>query len=368
MTIVAGLNQETLCTLVGWEVPLVVSAFVPVDFSRPQAAESLTKALRHAAQTAVARLTEQHDVEPAAAAEWVAPLSAELLLDDVPRSARGLAVFLSPGREFHLALPLSVGPAVEVGEGVDLLRLLPALVDDIEFFALTIDKKGAQLFRGSRFDFTVVPVPDMPGSIEDALWYIRREPVLNRHGSGVLHGAGGGQDLRKDDVRQYIHLIDKAITPVLNGAEAPLVVVGVEYEAAMFINHTHYRHTVDIAISGSPESMSAEELHQRSWDYVQSQAHLSAADALERLHQLDGTGKTATGPDEVVAASHDGSVSDLLVARSATDADETPPTSVAGRQSIVAAVNEGFRHRARIHVVDDDSLPGSIRVAAVLRY
>ena len=195
------------------------------------------------------------------------------------------------------------------------------MVDDIEFFAVTIDKKGAQLFHGSRFAFDVVPVPDMPGSIDDAMWYVRREPMLVRQGPGAMHGAGGGQDLRKDDVRQYIHMIDKAIAPVLTGVEAPLVVFGVEYEAAMFINHTHYRHTVDIAVSGSPESMSAEELHRRSWEHVRSLAHASAADALERLRRLDGTGKTATDTDDVVTASSNGSVSDLLVARSATDCD-----------------------------------------------
>ncbi len=368
MTTLAGPNHITLCALVGWESPPVVSAFVPVDFSRPQATDSLSRALRLAAQTAAARLTEQHDVEPGAAAAFVAPLLAGTLLDDVPRSARGLAIFLSSEQELHVPLPISVGPAVEVGDRVDLLRLLPAFVDDIDFFAVTIDKKGATLFRGSRFGFDVVPVPEMPGSIDEALWYVRREPALNRQGSGVVHGAGGGQDLRKDDVRQYIHLIDKAITPVLNGAEAPLVVIGVEYEAAMFINHTHYRHTVDIAVSGSPESMSAEELHERSWEFVRSRAHASAADALERLRQLDGTGKTATDPDEVVAASMNGSVSDLLVARSVTDADETPPTRALGRHSIVVAVNEAFRHRARIHVVDDESLSGGVLVAAVLRY
>jgi hypothetical protein len=368
MTIVAGLNHKTLCTLVGWEAKPLVSTFVPVDFARPQAAESLARALRHASHTAITMLTDQHDLEPGAAAALVAPLSAEMVLDDVPRSARGLAIFMSDERAQYVALPIAVGPAVEVGDRVDLLRLMPAMVGDIEFYVVTIDKKGAQLFRGSRFDFDVVPVPDMPGSIDDALWYVRREPVLNRQGSGAMHGSGGGQDLRKDDVRQYIHMIDKAITPVLNGAESPLVVVGVEYEAAMFINHTHYRHTVDIAISGSPESMSAEELHQRSWEFVQSQARTSAGAALERLGELGGTGKTATDPDEVVSASRDGSVGDLLVARSATDAGESQPASADARRSVVAAVNEGFRHRSHIHVVDDASLPEGVLVAAVLRY
>ena len=267
-----------------------------------------------------------------------------------------------------MALPITVGPAVEVSARADLLRLLPALVDDVDFFAVTIDKKGAQLFRGSRFGFDEVPVPDMPGSIDDASWYIRREPMLNRQGTGAMHGTGGAQELRKDDVRQYIHLIDKAITPVLNGAEAPLVVFGVEYEAAMFINHTHYRHTVDIAIVVVRSRCQPNSCINDRGQFVRSHVHSAAGDALELLRQLDGTGKTATDPDDVVAASSHGSVSHLLVACSATDAGEALAAAADRRHSVVAAVNEGFRHRSRIHVVDDADLPRGVAVAAVLRY
>ncbi|MEP7112757.1 MAG: hypothetical protein ABI862_05795 [Ilumatobacteraceae bacterium] len=367
MTTVCELNSRTLHTLVGWEAPLFVSVFIPVDFSRPQATNALAKALRHAAQTAAIGLTNRHGMMPSVAATFVAPLTAETIVDDTPRSAHGLAVFLSADCSLSVALPIEVGPAVEIGDRVDMLRLLPAVVDDVKYFVLTIDKQGAKLFHGTRFGFEAVEVPDMPGSIDDALWYIRREPSLNRQGSGVTHGTGGGQDLRKDDVRQYIHLIDKAITPVLAGSDAPLVVVGVEYEAAMFINHTHYRNTIDIPICGSPDSMSPDDLHRRSWDFAQSQAR-STRDALERFQQLAGTGKTSTDPNEIDYAGGQGSISDLLVAKSATNPGETPQLSTGGRPEIVAAVNEGLRHRTSIHVVDDNCLPNGIRIAAVLRY
>ena len=367
MITATGLNFNTLRELAGWEAPVLVSAFVPVDFSQPQGADSVTKALRLAAKEATTMLTSDHAVNSDEAAAFVAPLLQTSLVHGLPRSAQGLAMFLSPKRVLNLPLPVSAGPAVQVGDRADLLRLLPAVIDDQVYFTLTIDKKGAQLFRCSRFEFRPVPVPEMPGSIDEALWYIRREPVMNRSGSGVLHGAGGGEDLRKDDVRQYIHLIDKAITSALHGAEAPLVVIGVEYEAAMFINQTHYRNTADVAISGSPESMPADELHRRSWEFVQAlpQANIGA---IERLRQLVGTGKTATDPDEILTAGRAGSVGELLVARSATRMGETPPTLATGRPMVVAAVNDALRHRSRIHLVDDDTLPLGVRVAAVLRY
>ncbi len=367
MITATGFNFNTLRELAGWEAPVLLSVFVPIDFSQPQGADSVIRALRLAAKDASTRLTNEHAVSPDDTAAFVAPLLDEMLVDHLPRTARGLAIFLSPERVVQLVLPIEVGPAVEIGDRADLLRLLPAIIDDQVYFTLTIGKKGAQLFRGSRFEFHPVAVPEMPGSIDDALWYIRRESVMVRNGAGALHGAGGGEDLRKDDVRQYIHLIDRAITPVLNGAEAPLVVVGVEYEAAMFINQTHYRNTADAAIAGSPEAMSADELHRRSWELVQSLPPASTG-ALERLRELVGTGKTATDPDEVVAAGRAGSVAELLVVRSETHVGETSPAPAADRTAVVAAVNDGLRHRARIHLVGDETLPAGARFAAVLRY
>ncbi len=367
MITATGVNFNTLRELAGWEAPVLLSVYVPVDFSQPHGAESVTKALRLAAKEATTKLTNDHAVSSGDTAAFVAPLLDEMLADHLPHAARGLAIFVSPERVVQLILPVDVDPAVEIGARADLLQLLPAAVDDQVYFTLTIGKKGAQLFRGSRFEFHPVAVPDMPGSIDDALWFIRRESVMSRNGSGALHGAGDGEDLHKDDVRQYIHLIDKAITPVLHGAVAPLIVVGVEYEAAMFIKQSHYRNTADVAIAGSPDSMSADELHRRSWEFVQSLPPAGSG-ALERLRELIGTGKTATDPNEVVAAGHTGSVGELLVARSETQIGENSPGATADRIAVVAAVNDALLHRARIHLVGDDTLPAGVRFAAVLRY
>jgi hypothetical protein len=366
MTNAVGLTPRTLSTLVEWESPLVVSAFVPVDFARPQPTEPIVQTLRRLAQVASATLIDRYRVTQGAATEMLAPVVDPALLDEIPTSSRGLAVFVSADDSLAVWLPICVGPAVEVGHKPDLLRLLPAFVGDVDYFALTIGKKGAQLYRGSQFHFESMPVTDMPGSMEDALWYIKREPVRTRVGSGMMHGSGGDEDLRKDDVRQYLHLVDKAITPVLNGSDAPLVVIGVEYEAAMFINHTHYRHVVDIPVAGSPDAMSMSELHRRSWDFV-CRGTSSADDALSRLRELAGTGRTVTELEELVTGARQGQVDELLVARSATD-DERSPVPAVQRPAVVKIVNETIRHRGRIHVIDDESLTADARVAAILRY
>ena len=94
----------------------------------------------------------------------------------------------------------------------------------------------------------------------------------------------------------------------------------------------------------------------------------TADDAVKRLCRFAGTGTTATDPHDLVAASESGSVAELLIARSVTDGVETRPMAADERHAAVIAVNECLRHRATIHIVDDDSLPNGVRVAAILRY
>jgi hypothetical protein len=141
----------------------------------------------------------------------------------------------------------------------------------------------------------------------------------------------------------------------------------VDYEAAMFINHTRYRHTLRPAILGSPDSMPIAEIHRRSWELVHAQDDTEPA-VLRQFNELAGTGKAAIAPNDIAAASEQGAVSELLVAASATDGGQSQALTAVERRTIVVAVNEALLHKAGIHIVDDASLPDGARVGAVLRY
>jgi hypothetical protein len=343
----------------------IVSVFVPVDFGQPQPERTIQRALRLAVHTASTQLAADHGLSARSSDAFLAPLLDEQLIESLPAGSRGLAVFVSRERDRHVALPVDVGSAVEIGDRPDLLRLLPMITDDAEFLCLLLDKKGAHLFRGSHFAFEPVTVPAMPGSIDDALWYIRREPVLTRNGNGMVYSSGGGQDLRKDDVRQFIHLIDQAIASTLNTSEAPLVVAGVEYEAAMFINSSKYRHVVATPIVGNPEAISRRDMHDRAWELAKS-ASRRTSDAMVEFGGLAGTGRTTTDLDELQLATAGGTVSRLIVARSTTTAMSGMTSEQ--RRHTVAAVNQALHHNTDISVVADADLPMGSRLAAVLRY
>ena len=113
--------------------------------------------------------------------------------------------------------------------------------------------------------------------------------------------------------------------------------------------------------------MPVDEVHARSWELVKSHDAL-ATGAVSRLHQLAGTGKTIADRDDLTTAGKNGSILDLLVARSAIDDTVVPPMSAADRRTVVAVVTESLRHKATIHIVDDAAIAGDLRIAAVLRY
>ena len=162
------------------------------------------------------------------------------------------------------------------------------MVDDVDFFALTIGKKGSQLYRGRRFEFEPVDVPAMP------------LPAHLRH-------PRSGQPRK----------------------------------------HARRR--------GARSIMGARQVARRA-------GHRS------RLHQLAGTGKTIADRDDLTTAGKNGSIRDLLVARSAIDDTVVPPMSAADRRTVVAVVTESLRHKATIHIVDEAAIAGDLRIAAVLRY
>ena len=153
----------------------------------------------------------------------------------------------------------------------DTLRLLPHLSVGPDYFVLAISQNHARVFRANRLSIEPFEVKDLPKSLEDALWYVHREPTMERHGSGAGHMSGGGQQYHKNDIHQYLHQVDKALGVALAGSHAPLVVMGVGYEASMFINESHYRHVVHTPVSGNPDQVDLLTIHARTWAVVSEQ-------------------------------------------------------------------------------------------------
>ena len=355
-------TRAALRTLASWTTGPVVSIFLPQDPTRPDKDQTQ---LKNAVQWAQESLVNEHGQSAAQAIALLAPIASAAASSGEP--GHGTAWFASPEHSLRLILPGITDAAVEIGDAPDTLRLLSHLSTGPDYVVLAVSQKHVRAFRANRFAIEPLDVKDLPKSLDDALWYIQREPTFERHGSGAMHASGGGQQYHKDDIHQYLHMVDRALCAALAGSHAPLVVMGVGYEASMYINESHYRHVVHTPVAGNPDSLDLASIHERSWAVVSAQSGPADA-AASRARQLAGTGRAVTGIDEIVQASQAGSVDQFLVAHSLTNGGEYRGRLDGDRARLSAALTEAMAHGAAAHVVDDSSLPVGAVAVAVLRF
>jgi hypothetical protein len=355
-------TRTALRTLASWQDGPFVSIFLPQDPKRP---DMDATHLKDVVQWALGALVSEHGQTPAQATAILAPVADAASRTGAP--GHGAAWFLAPDRCLHLELPGVTAAVVEIGGAPDTLRLLTHLSTGPDYYVLAVSQKHARVFRANRFSIEPFEVADLPKSLDDALWYIQREPTFERHGSGAMHASGGGQQYHKDDIHQYLHQVDRSLCAALAGSHAPLVVMGVGYEASMYINESHYRHVLHTPVSGNPDALDLATIHQRSWAVVSSES-APAATAAARARNLAGTGRAITGIDEIVEAAQNGAVDQLVVAQSLTNGGERRGRLDADRQRLSTALVAAMAHGAAAHVVADEELPSGAVAAAVLRF
>jgi len=336
-------DHELLQELSTWRETPVATLFVPID---PAHRDVDRVALKAMLQQASRELGDDTGID------WSAPALP-------PASAtvpwRTLVWFLAPGRVATTHLPVRVGPELVVGEVPHVLGLLPWLDTGPEYMVLALSQHHVRVFTAGRYHIEEVAVPDLPTRLDEALWYVRREPTFQRHGSGAMHAAGGGNQWHKDDVHRFVQLVDEAVTVAVRSAghlrQRPLVVVGVGYEAAMFRDV----HGEAVLVEANPDHWSQAQLHERTWPAVSVRPG-AAGMAAQRVAERLGTGLALLDPTDIRAAAEDGAVAELLVGRSATGVPDLD-------EAVLAAVSTG----AAVWSVPDDDLPAGAAAAAVLR-
>jgi hypothetical protein len=362
----------SLLAVAQWGPAPVLSIVLPVDHRRPQP-EGVAHELKSLATPCRAVLEDELGLDHSEAAAVVAGLRS----GDVPLPTRahlGAAWFVSATDAVCVPLPFAPAPRCRVGRVVDLVPSLREFQRNRRFFLLTLAAKHVALYEGDALTMAEQEVEGLPTSLADELWFVRREPTLNLHGAtagggspGAAYGGSDPRDLRKDDLRRYLHAVEHAVRPVLTGRAEPLVIAAVEHVAAMYTDLTDYPFLAGV-VAGSPPEQLTDPLHAAAFALVEALPDGSAA-ARARWTELLGTGLATADPAEIEAALAAGRVASLLVAADAS-VDVTPraePGDEAATRLVTAAVGAGLE----VVVVDVDTVDTSTlpqRVGAILRY
>jgi hypothetical protein len=313
------------------------------------------------------------------------------LLDDLAfwqYRGDGLAVFYSNDKLRPYRLPVHFEELAVVANRFHLRPLIPLLTEESGFFVLAISQNEIRLLEGNRYSAWEVEVKQIPASLAEATRYDEPERQFQFHNRTAINSAGKQRALffahgvgigdNKDDIRRYFHQIDKGLQEVLRSSRAPLILAGVEYLFPLYREVNTYPNLLVEGISGSPETLSPEALHERAWKVVQLRNLKAHQEVIAQYKQLAGTGRTSQDLNEIVPAATQGRIEKLVVAAgvqawgaylSGGEAVEMRADPRADREELLdlsaiqTLVNGGM-----VYAVEPNDLPEKAAAVALFRY
>ena len=258
-----------------------------------------------------------------------------------------------------------------VADRFQVLPLLRALRGERkQFYVLALSQKHVRLLRctnHSSDEFTLGP--NVPTSVEQ--WLNTRSPAASpdrntTHESESGSTAGTFNSVHDRDnldphIDNFFHRINEAVSEVLRGETAPLVLAGVEYETAMYRDLNSYPHLAEGHVHGSAESLKGGELHKRALEVAERAFEEPMKKALQTYEKLGGSERVASKAADIAKAAREGRVAHVSSAEGARDAS-------AENDLLNVAVLQTVAHGGEVWVTAPDKVPGQGAIAALLRF
>lgn len=383
----AFVSREDLRTLLQEPGGCCVSIFMPTHRAGAEVLEGrirlknqLKEAREQLAQTNLAKVEQEALLEPAQA----------LLTDSRfwQEQSDGLALFFGEAFFQLFRVPLAFEEQVVVGSRFHVKPLLPLFTGDGRFFILALSQNNVRLLQSTRYTVEEIEDAGLPANMAEALAEEDPEKQLQFHTStapsgapgdrpAVFHGADPSEE-EKEAIGRYFREIDKALRPWLQQEKAPLVLAGVNYLFPLYREVNSYAHLMEQGVSGNPDELRAETLHEEAWQIVEPHFARDREAAGAQFYELLARDMAAHDLESVVAAAHYGQIDTLFVA---TDRQqwgnfdsETGEMSLAAEQGPeqVDLLNETavqtLLNGGVVYASPTAAIPGNKETAALFRY
>jgi hypothetical protein len=315
--------------------------------------------------------------------------------------ARGLVVFVSPGAEEHVHLPVTVEATARVDERPFIDPLVPLVSDPTHFYVLVLSQHAVRVLECDAYEAHELALPPAtPRRVEDAAGWVVRHESVQAHSlhSGVVrnprtgafsapagsrtvfHGQGAGTEEDKTDLFRFVRDLDASLASVLTRRDAPVVLAGSDAVQPAFREHTKLPNVLEAALHGNFERTPNEELRARALELVRPYFAREVEEANAKYARFDGTGRATAQLEEVLGAATGGQVETLFVRRGDVLRGTFDPATRRvsrgdgdgdgdGRSDLVAlAVTETLLNGGRVHRVEPSAMPVPAALAAILRY
>ncbi len=291
-----------------------------------------------------------------------------------------------------IELPLNFEEFITVMDRFHIKPLLPLFTGDGQFYILALSQNEVRLLLGTRYSVSQVDIGQVGGSLAKAIPSDGHQASLQLHASGstggtfgagsaTFHGQGGGSDEDdKNELLRYFRLVSDGLTEFLQGDRVPLVLAGVEYLLPIYKEANTYPYLMDTVITGSPDLLSANELHKSAWDIVSQRFQTAREEAVADYRQLAGQAseRAADALEKIVPAAYHGRIETLFIAAGVqqwgvfnpdTNEIEFHDQMESGDNSLLdLAAVQTYLKGGIVYAVDPDKVPGGTTAAAVLRY
>ncbi|PQO43930.1 hypothetical protein [Blastopirellula marina] len=299
---------------------------------------------------------------------------------------QGLALFISAEHGDVYRLPIALEPKATVGKRFYVKSMLPAIEADARFYVLSLSHNGVQLYAATSQTLDMVDVSSLPENVHAALSRTETERGLQLHspmrtGGGrtaIFHGHGGEADTEKEDLLEYFRIVNKAIAPVLEKDNAPLLLAGVEYLLPIYRNASSYAGILSQELKGNWEAAAPDELRKAAYQAAKPALQARRTSAAQQYRELAGGSRTSADLHKILVAADQGQVETLFVDAStdvwgtyhAEDGDvfvhDAPERG--DEELLNRAVIETLLRNGDAYVVPTEEMPGEDFVAATYRY
>lgn len=363
------LDQSDITALMEHDQAPAVTIYLPTHTAGREIRQDPAR-LKNAIASARAQLVETGMRDPDAGL-LLRPVD-ELIADsDFWRhQSRGLAIFVAPGLQRVIRVPVELPERVVVGRHFHLRPLLPLLAAEGTFFVLTMSAHRARLFQATKFGMTELDAGLPPGIP------LYRESAGPSDARDSAEGPDPAEETTSDELRKqqssdYVRTAALALKRILADRKEPIVLAADPKVEGILRSNVQLKTLVPETIQKNPDAMAEEELHQTAYAMVKPLFDRDRQAALERIHMLlgSGGGKALLEPGAALGAALEGRVDSLLLAEEEDDADQPAvPNSGAQAEMIERAAAAALRTGGAVHLVRQSEMPERAVLAASLRY
>jgi len=387
-TVKADLNEfqsvKDLKTILGAEGPCL-SAYIPLAAAPPnQSAQANALEWRETLRTLKSK-AQQHGALGRELLESVQDWDA--ILGDREPQGRSVAVLRSPD-VFRVAwIDETVKSRATLGPHFYIRPLLPDLIRDKTFYILALSQNDVRLLRCTQRTSDEVPFP--PGfatSFDGYMNTAKPDHVSDGRAApgpgvgsskGVMFTTSSDREDKGEYLAHFFRQVDRCAEEMLRGKTDPVVLVGVEYEIALYRSLNSTLPLAREAVHGAPNGLKSREMHARAIAALLRCYEKKIDEALAQYNHKVG-GVASNRLKDVVTAAHDGRVLTLLVSDSleTTGVFDESTHSVKGRETGGASdedlVNDAavqtILHAGQIFVVPNGNMPNGAPLAAIFRF